>query len=663
MQIIPLNQYLIENYVLPEQEIKNTLEQIAHFIDHIEDPFEEQKANLTTLSLVEIAFKHFQSLESATQRLIFGVTQRLASKSIALCYDKLTAEQYQRIVSIWAQWSHLQTAISDLCIFLTPARYSYPLTTEQLTRAQCLIQFAIQHFRSLEANLQMSIHCLAQIIKNPPLPDVSKESLYQFLISQVPHIPRIQATPLSPSLASIQAAPLSSLTPRGSPLIWQEPISSPAQNATEKNVFKSLKHFFVPPPLSLATFEEGCNVLSPQTSAEEETLISQAIEKELKESHSNRKLQLEKICLLSKQLLQSYFPLSWLGDQIQQQQFFKEFDERYASMAKELFFSSPSPVSPLQFQMIQEMLHQGVRFLQNLNKKESIFSQLSKPQLDELLAQLLESAFQRWQPQPSPLNSFLSFLKVKASLRLIDQFLNPDGFYFLLDRLLSPDMWDLEDFNMRKVPLELFETNQELTEEWATLLEALSGELILLGQPEGVAKAVIKTLRQIVKVKKHSLARTIQQLVQQIKRSPSCSMMPLLVAHHLLLRKEQDQIQAAWFQWQSLDLEQKKLRKQAIEKALNDRLYDLIVAEIKKQSTLTAWVVENASSIKAFCQQLTQRLWSIFQQEETIKFLALYLLQGMERAFSKMDRAHPNKKREENDNGVHQAVINKDLTL
>ncbi len=615
-----------ENYVLApgsDREIRVVLDQLSDFIQHSDQHFEKQSADLTKLSVIEIAFKHFNALENQTQVAIFQVTEYLTQYPQDCCFDQLTRLQYKKIVSIWTRFTYLQTAINQVCVFLTPLYATSPLTEEELDRTQCIISFAIKYFKELDDQIKISLHHLAFLIKNPLLEkSLSQQKHYLFFVKNLKNLPPLDSSPNA-------SEPFSILTFRES-----IPLPPSTFDENKRNPFSKFIKKVKKPDLSLKEFEDDCSFMSGEVSnhQEQEWVIAQT-NKEAQQKEATQPRQVEKICRLSHEIFQYYFPLSWLGTVKDRQQLMKDFDQRYPVVAKELFFSQQSSVSSLQFKIIHQVLEQAVQFLRLLKDKDSVLLQMPKEDVNKILETMLDSAFDRWQPKASPLNSFISFLAVNSSLQLINYFLNPDSFYFILERLLSSEPWDTEDFNSTKIPLSQFRTEKELTKLFANVLEALGKELIDLGEPEWSAKIASKTLLQVIKFKKEALAEKIQQILRQIKSSP-CSMMPLLVTHRLLFQKDHNnKLQTAWFTWQTLDPTVKASRKQTIEKDVSHRLYETLMAEIKQTSNFAGWLVNNASSVEKFCQTLSQRLWTIFKNEETIKFLVIYLLKGVEKVY------------------------------
>ncbi len=605
MQIQPGLISIIDNYILSDKEIIIHLKHLSDFIDHIDTPFEEQKEKFyCSYSIAQIALKNFKNWDNETQQQVFHIAQRLTEQNDLLCFDQPTVQAYQTIITLWAQFSYVQTAITHISIFLTPARFSISLSTQELNRAQCLIAFAVKYFKWLEKDHQKSIECLSNMITTcPPLQELLNDSQlktrYHFLIRLLQHCP----------------SPLPS-------------VSSPAQplpSSSSPGILTKIQHLMKPKD-NLAIFEEDC-VLVVESEEEQKSMQIQ-IEKELKAKEHIKALQLEKICRRSYDICQSYIPLSWLGLNFQQQLFIQDFDQRFPPVAKQLFFQPPSPVSPLQFQILYQSLVQITRFLQALNKNQIA---QSKEVLHKLLASTLEKLFLQWQPEQSPMNAFVSLLTVNTGLQLIEHLMTPDTFYFILDRILSSDPWDLEDYNDTKIPPKVFKIDEKLTEQLGNILEELGQALIHLGNPKWSANVLTNGLLTIVKRKKYEFAKQIQQSLHQIKSSP-CSMKPLLVIYHILLHQQQDKLQASWFNWQKMDQNEKIKRKKVIETQLNTLLYQVILKEVESYSLLGGWMIDNTSSIKNFCVVLTQRLWQLFQQEENIKWLIFNLLKGIEKA-------------------------------
>jgi hypothetical protein len=596
------NSFLIEAYRSPNIEIGANLEILTDFINGIEQPFKERK-ELTQIELIaESVFTNFYVLEPKTQQHVFQIVNRLTEQNIKLCHDEKTLTCYTSIIQCWAKFHYLQIAVSNICIFLTPARFTNPLSPQELERTQCLIAFAIKHFNYLEDDIQQHMRQLTDLIKIAPLPDLKTEPKMTFYNSLVDLLGKIPTS--------------------------QTPFPAPFSKKTSSPI-KVIKQFVKSEQLSLEGFENGVIFVPHILSEKEQNQIKTEEEKKRKRKELIEKKQLEKICKLSLRICQHYLPISWMGTDSQQADFFKKFNERYSPVAKELFFNSPSHVSPLEFQILYQSLCQVLHFLKTIQFDSK--SLPSQTDIAQLLTKSLERLFVYWQPQTTPMNSLLSFMTVNACERFIDYFLNPDGFCFLLDRLLSSDPWDLEDFNEEQVPLELILTDEKLTTQLGDTLESLIQELVSLGDPEWTAMAAFQVLLKIIELKKYNFAKDMQKHLQQIKNAP-CSMMHLLILYHILFHREQNHPEATWFQWQQLSAEEKLKRKGEIENKVNNWLYASTCAFLKKNHKLGGWLIKHVESFKIFCTTLSQNLWKIFQKEESIKLLILHLLQGIEKA-------------------------------
>lgn len=646
MEVKQIGQFVMEDYTSFSQTISASLNQISDFIETIERPYKERIDPLTNtqIDVAEIALNRFKELDSDAQKVIFHIIERLTEQRIEKCYDGKTRDCYLAILQLWARFDYLQTAIGSLSLFLTPARFTLPLSSEALNRSQCILAFAVKHFKMMDADSQMQINYLAQMVKIPPLPDLLKEprcKRYQFLLNLLNTIPLSQQIgQLSPHPSS---NPHRSQLPVHSPIMWKEPIPNPPQSnssSPEKKPIKFFKEFanhFLPPELSVTAFEKNCVFLPAVFSKEALASIEASEEKEWEENVRTKQAQLKKICILSNNLCKIYFPLSWIEDQNYQQEFLNNFEKEFPPVAKMLFFNPPSKATSLQFQIIYNSLSQVVLFLKGINTENSSSPKLSKEELHNQLTEILKRLYYRWQPQKTPINELCAVFTVSSCMQMIKFLSNPDSFYFLLERLLSPDPFDLDDLSTKTIPLEMFSTHKKLTEQFGDILEELGKEFIRLGDPKWTAKALSKGLKLIVSFKKEFFAQKIQQVVHQIKNSP-CSMKPILVLHHLFFRREKDILQATWFEWKNLDPEEKKKRIQMLECVFNSRLYQVIYTEIESQNRIIGWMADNADSIKEFCQTLSQSLWQTFRQEDNLKLLLLYLLRGVENALIKHEK-------------------------
>jgi hypothetical protein len=639
-----LSQFLIEGYLSSDAQFQQNFTTITDFVNHIDTPPEAPKEGWKQICLLaKSALRNFSFLDVPIQQQVFHIAQRLTEQNTALCFDQPTLEFYRNIIQVWAHFSYLEIAITQVSLFLTPARFSHPLSEQELNLAQCLIAFAIKHFQWLAGSNQIKIKHLSYLVTIPPLPELLEAPQlprYQFLVRILQNCPPLSAPPSSPlpapPLPDLQRAPPSSPLPapplpdlqRAPPSV--APLLSTA--ASPSNGF--FRRLVASSPPSL---EEGYVFVPTTFSEEEQRTFKAQMERETKEREEIQTAQLQKICRLGHDICQHYFPLSWLGLDFQQQQFIQHFDQRFPPVAKQLFFSPPSRVTLLQFQILYQSLTHGVRFLQVVRKEQERSLQFSQNELHQLLASILERFFLRWQPEQSPINAFVSLITVNSSLQLIERLMTPDSFYFILDRLLSSDPWDFEDFERKKIPWAVFITDDEVTNQLGEVLEALGRELIALGEPQGAANVVTKLLLGIVNLKKYEFAKKIQQILHQIKSSP-CTMSPLVVIYQILFHKETgteggDKLFATWFHWQQMEPGKKAACKEALQNKLNDHLYQIILKEVQEQSQVGGWALKKTSSIQTFCTTLSQRLWQLFQKEENIKLFLFYLLQGIEKAF------------------------------
>lgn len=629
-----LNQVLIEGYLSSDAQIKEILSTLAVFIDKPDVPYEDRKEEqlIQIRMIAETALTHFDNLEDTTQDHIFHIAKRLTEQNMGLCFDEPTLNYYKSIIRLWARFTYLQTAIGNICIFLTPARFSHFMSAQEFERSECLVAFAIKHFKWLEEKSKKQLYQVNDLIKISPMADLLEEpqlsSHYKFFVQLFQTLPAIQPSSQTPLFGK---TPLTLQTP-SSPFISLVPSLQASKGFKNfKEAFKNVntKNFDV------ISFEKDCFFISPDFSNDVQDSLKTEIEKEKKEKEQIQTMQLQKICQLSHNLCQYYFPFSLFGENCKKAQFMKDFDQRFPPIAKEIFFKKPAHFSNLHFQLIYQCLGQVVQYLKTINNQTTNIPKNEKS-LREPLSAILEQFFTRFHIGNPSINSFFSLFTVNASLQFIDHFINPDLFYFILERVLNSESWDLEDFNNKKTPLEMFATDDLLTKQFGNIFKELGQILVSLGEQKRSANVISGALSAIIKLKKHEIAKKMQQFLHQIANS-SCSMTPLLLIHRILFRKEENGLKAAWLDWQSLSVEQKEKRKQAIENDLNDFLHKLILKETNAYSRVGGWVV-NQNFIKDFCNTLTQRLWLLFKQEESIKLMIIYVLQGVEKAFSSVTK-------------------------
>lgn len=591
----------IEDYanVKPE-EIKKKLTEITQFIEQIHAPSQHNQDFDSFIA--EFALKHFKSLNANAQQQVFYIAKRLTDQDELLCCES-NLPTYQRIIKLWVQFSYLPIAIGHIFIFLTPARFSTSLSEQQLERAQCLIAFAVKHFKWLDENHKQSLQYLSNLMNTcPPLPEFINDSQlkmrYQLLRDSLQNCPDLLSSP-PPIVHSL--SPISSL-----------------------NVLKQLQ-YLVEPPSKRSDVNDYSIIFEKKN---HKTSLQDQMKREQEEL--KKTLQIKQICRLSHDIVQLYFPLSWLGSTFQQQQFIQDFDRRFPPVARQLFFQPPSPVAPLQFEMLYQSLVQATQFLRH--RKVLLSSQSSQEKIHQLLTNSLERLFLRWQPEQSPINAFFSLITVNSAVQLIDHLVNPDLLYFILDRFFNCDSWDFEDDNDHKTPAKDYAVDDKLTQQLGTALEELAQELILLGEAKWSANLITNILLKIIEVKKNEFAKDLQQNLYQIKSFP-CFVTPLFVMHHILFQTKQEKLQATWFEWEEMSKTEKAKRKKAIELRINDLLYQTLLQEVKAHSCIAGLMIANASSIQDFCTTLTQHLWQLFQHEESIKLFIYYLLEGIDKSY------------------------------
>lgn len=599
-----LNASVFEDYfTITEEEMNDGFSNLRVIIEKGSTSFEYSKEQLDRIRhIVDITLKQFPALTWPVKRRVYEVAFCLSEQQ---CHENIK-EFHCHIVHLWGQFREVQTAISRISIFLTPARLDHPLSAQQLDDSESLLAFSLKHPTSLSAEMRIELRRLTELIQlSPPVFHEEEEeekkryTRLQDLLKKASNVTGQVSTP-SPQRKS-EAVTWKVTEPEPDPLLLFGSHLSLKERI--KQVFGKSKA------------PHGFEIISPDDSDPDCVAFMQSLEKAEAEAKSIQKAQKQKIAELCRDICQHY--TLFLQQEASQQLYLKEFDRIFPLVAEELFFKPPSTVTPMQWEIVVQVFSQGVQILSEFNTQSTKYAEVSLENLHAPLILLMEHLFCRLYSEESATDALLSMFLANACKHFLDSLLNQDTIYFILGRLVGDDPWEQSDFGETPIPLSVFSSDDDVTEKLSALIEAIFAQLIVMGEPKGAANIGSKVLQPLVAIKKFDWAMQIQQKLHQIKSSP-CTYTPLLVLHHLLLRKSDDKLQPAWSEWRKMDSQKKEEQQKQIQAKLHDRLYAKIYEHVATQSSFGAWILQHSSSIKTFSEKLMENLFQIMQKKISI---------------------------------------------
>ena len=630
------------------QSVESQFDLVIHFAEQADKPFflDEEKLS-TAFMVVQVSLNAFKILQEKNLQQAYKLFDLLATRPLDRCFkDKKTQLYYTRLIEILRESPLIDKAKKHIDVFLM----GHQLLNKKLQRAIIVTNFAVVYLSRLTNRQKICFISSRKLVHLEPPIDEKGQAHFKRIASILDRVPTKLVTPADP------VVPASKIGQPSVPVVvCSDTSSSPQILECSEPILQ----------YGLDFFTQLFSILGPSPPENEKLKIEKALQTTkaltIAKTPEKHDLQSKKIRILFREIFRNYAPFLLRAPEqspfkLSFSIFIEKFDALLPSFVNRYFFKVPSHPSVAQQRMALSIIKEIANYLSHLEDEKTAMKS-NDPNLyylqvfslcEEIILKLLdEENSGKKSKKPVPWHPLVAYLGSIVVMQMVHKFVNPYNLCLIIERLLSQPV-DLDDYNPQKADAKLFQVSSVFKSQLAKDFQIILQQILIIGAPkQGLINTQISNLIS-GKINEQENVETIAerflQFLYQVKSS-DCSMTPLLVTSHILLKKVEGSFNPAFILNEpvpdrpNLPIELKhrvlimlqpflvtKLETYANQHDENESFFEGLK---KKAVGAIGKLCLSTDICKNFCEHFIKQIWELTQSEESLKLLVLYLLKGI----------------------------------
>jgi len=259
---------------------------------------------------------------------------------------------------------------------------------------------------------------------------------------------------------------------------------------------------------------------------------------------------------------------------------------------------------------------------------------------------ILNLWFDSQSAEKDPKRQLMIFLLNSYLSKMIDRVLSPDTLCILINRLLdTPLTFDNSALKTTSTTAKSPDLlDKKYTKNLSTLLHDLFFEIIKMGETSSILTSIIEFLEPIVKSKMKDAAKEAHKNIDEAVKKEFINdtiIGPIIFLDQFLYDKAKEESSADMFtrkpsltKFASMTPPEFKEIRQRVDKDIKRRPSEKVRELIDNNLSFPLRMGLKALNIEKFCQNLTERLYRLSQQELLMKILLSYIKKGLIKALT-----------------------------